>query len=42
MQRSGGFGHGVVVSKNCYKILIVLSAVLCDCSKLSKLLNSMG
>ena len=32
MQRSRGFGHGVVVSKNCYDILIVL---LCDCCKLS-------
>ena len=31
MQRSRGFGHGVVVSKNCYNILIVL---LCDCCKL--------
>ena len=31
MQRSGGFGHGVVVSKICYNLLIVL---LCDCCKL--------
>ena len=35
IQRSRGFGHGVVVSKNCYSILIALSAVLCDCCKLS-------
>ena len=31
MQRSAGFGHGVVVSKICYNLLIVL---LCDCCKL--------
>ena len=28
-----GFGHGVVVWKTCYNILIVLSFVLCDCFK---------
>ena len=33
MQRSKGFGHGVVVSKICYNALIVLSIVLCDCCK---------
>ena len=33
MQRSRGFGHGVVVSNNCYNKLIVLSVVLCDCCK---------
>ena len=32
MQRRG-FGHGVVVWKICYNILIVLSVVLCDCCK---------
>ena len=33
MQRSRGFGHGVVVSKICYNTVIVLSVVLCDCCK---------
>ena len=33
MQRSRGFGHGVVVSKICYNAVIVLSVVLCDCCK---------
>ena len=45
MRRSRGFGHGVVVSKICYvqysdcvqdldyRMLIVLSVVLCDCCK---------
>ena len=34
-QRSRGFGHGVVVSKMCYSVtlVIVLSVVLCDCCK---------
>ena len=33
MQRSRGFGHGVVVCKICYNAVIVLSVVLCDCWK---------
>ena len=33
MQRSRGFGHGVVVSKICYKTVIVLSVVLRECCK---------
>ena len=34
MQRSRGFGHGVVVSWSCYIAVIVLSVVLlCDCCK---------
>ena len=33
MQRSRGSGHGVVVSKNCYNTVIVLSVVLWDCCK---------
>ena len=33
MQRSRGFGHGVVVSKICYNAVIVLWVVLCDCCK---------
>ena len=31
MQRSRGFGHGVVVSKICYNTVIVLSVVLREC-----------
>ena len=31
MQRSRGFGHGVVVSKICYNTVFVLSVVLCEC-----------
>ena len=33
MQRSRGFGHGVMASKICYNAVIVLSVVLCDCCK---------
>ena len=33
MQRSRGFGHGVVVCKICYNAVIVLSVVLCDSCK---------
>ena len=33
MQRSSGFGHGVVVSKIFYNAVIVLSLVLWDCCK---------
>ena len=33
MQRSRGFGSGVVVSKICYNAVIVLSVVLCDCCR---------
>ena len=33
MQKSKGFGHGVVVSKICYNAVIVLSVVLWDCCK---------
>ena len=33
MQRSRGFGHGVVVSKICYNAVIVLSADVSDCCK---------
>ena len=33
MQRSRGFGRGVVVSKICYNAVIALSVVLCDCCK---------
>ena len=33
MQRSRGFGHGVVVSKICYNAVIVLSVALWDCCK---------
>ena len=33
MQRSRGFGHGVMASKICYNAVIVLSTVICDCCK---------
>ena len=33
MQRSRGFGRGVVFSKICYRTVIVLSVVLCDSCK---------
>ena len=33
MQRSKGFGHGVVVPKICHNAVIVLSVVLSDCCK---------
>ena len=33
MQRSRGFGRGVVFSKICYSTVIVFSVVLCDCCK---------
>ena len=33
MQRSRGFGRGVMASKICYNAVIVLSVVLCDCCK---------
>ena len=33
MQRSKGFGHGVVASTISYNAVIVLSVVLCDCCK---------
>ena len=37
MQRSGGFGHGFVVSKTCYNAVIVLSAASLSAAHVHKM-----